>query len=82
MEEHPRPGENSNLLSNSTTTYSKNNTKTTKIMGCLISLSIGLLGVAIWSFAQGNWKMGLAIIAIDFVISWIGGYIMIQKDKR
>jgi uncharacterized membrane protein YeaQ/YmgE (transglycosylase-associated protein family) len=51
-------------------------------MGCLMTISIGLLGAAIWFFIQGNWKLGLIVLAVDFVVSWIGGYIMMQNDKR
>lgn len=51
-------------------------------MGLLMTISVGLLGAAIWLFIQGDWKLGLIVLAVDFVLSWIGGYIMMQNDKK
>jgi uncharacterized membrane protein YeaQ/YmgE (transglycosylase-associated protein family) len=47
----------------------------------LVWITIGLVGAAIWSFIQGEWKLGLLTLAVYFVFSWICGYIMLQKDK-
>jgi len=51
-------------------------------MGCLMTFSIGLMGAAIILFIQGNWKLGIIVLVFDVVISWIGGYIMMQQDKN
>jgi len=45
-------------------------------------ITIGLMGAAIWFFIQGEWKIGLFTLAVDFVFSWICGYMMMQNDKR
>jgi|688.fasta_scaffold1858144_1 hypothetical protein len=44
--------------------------------------SLFLLGLAVVLFIQGEWKLGLAVVAFDVVISWIGGYISMQGDKN
>lgn len=51
-------------------------------MGFLMMLSLSLLGWVIVLFIQGEWKMALVVLALDFVISWIGGYILMQRDKN
>lgn len=51
-------------------------------MGLLMMLSMSLLGWTIVLFIQGDWKTALAVLTVDFVISWIGGYIMIRRDKN
>ena len=51
-------------------------------MGFLMMLSLSLLGWVVVLFIQGEWKTALIVLAVDFVISWIGGYIMMQRDKN
>ena len=51
-------------------------------MQFLMMLSLSLLGAVVILFIQGEWKTALVVLAVDFVISWIGGYLMIQRDKN
>jgi hypothetical protein len=51
-------------------------------MKFLMMLSLSLLGAVVLLFIQGEWKTALVVLAVDFVISWIGGYLMIQGDKN
>lgn len=51
-------------------------------MQFLVMLSLSLLGAVVILFIQGEWKTALVVLAVDFVISWIGGYLMIQRDKN
>jgi hypothetical protein len=51
-------------------------------MGCLMPASLFLMGLSVVLFVQGEWKLGLAVLAFDVVISWIGGYILMQRDKK
>ena len=51
-------------------------------MHFLMMLSLSLLGAVVILFIQGEWKTALVVLAVDFVISWIGGYLMIQRDKN
>lgn len=51
-------------------------------MKILMFFSVALIVASIWLFIFGNWKIGLFVLAIDFIISWIGGYILMQQDKK
>ncbi len=51
-------------------------------MRFLMMLSLSLLGWVVVLFIQGEWKTALVVLAVDFVISWIGGYILMQRDKN
>lgn len=51
-------------------------------MGLLMMFSLSLMGWAVVLFIQGEWKTALIVLAVDFVISWIGGYLLMQRDKN
>lgn len=51
-------------------------------MRLLMMFSLSLMGWAVVLFIQGEWKTALVVLVVDFVISWIGGYIMMQRDKN
>ena len=47
----------------------------------LVWITIGLMGAAIMFFVKGEWKLGLFTLAIDFVFSWICGYVMMKNER-
>lgn len=54
----------------------------TNIMGCLIMFSLSLSAVSVMLMLNGMLIEGFVVFGIDVIISWIGGYVMMQRDKR
>lgn len=44
--------------------------------------SLVLMGWTLVLFIEGEWKTALIVLAADFVISWIGGYIQMQRKNN
>jgi hypothetical protein len=45
-------------------------------------ITIFIMGAAVFLFVKGEWKMGLIALAIDFIFSWICGYIIMRKENQ
>jgi|GEM_PF-2412456 len=49
-------------------------------MKILTFFSLALMIASITAFIQGEWKIGLAILAVDIVLSCIGGHLLMKRD--
>lgn len=44
--------------------------------------SLSLMGASVFLLLNGMFVEALVVFVLDVIISWIGGYRMMQKDKN